>query len=97
MSPGVPGAETLIMSGSIITPDTDTSPDAVTRMLSTRDTITLHTAALKRALDTGGHSGHNSLYRVTQQTPVAVAEIAHFEYIAATSENPVLVSTCTSE
>lgn len=71
MSPGVPGAETLIMSGSIITPDTDTSPDAVTRMLSTGDTITLHTAAVKRerALDTGGHSGHNSLYRVTQQTP----------------------------
>ena len=65
MSPGVPGAETLIMSRSIITPDTDTSPDAVTRMLSTGVTITLDTAAVKRALDTGpgGHSGHKSLYR----------------------------------
>ena len=77
MSPGVPGAETLIMSGSIITPDTDTSPDAVTRMLSTGDTITLHTAAVKRALDTGGHSGHKSLYRVTQQQPPGHRCVSH--------------------
>ena len=42
MSPGVPGYGTLIMSESILTPDTDTSPVIITAMLGAEENTQLH-------------------------------------------------------